>query len=56
VASLSEHTAIRVRADVVELVKAGTDISRARSFLVAHAAPLVPLLERAIEEARAEEE
>jgi hypothetical protein len=44
------------RADVIELIKAGADVARTRTFLVAHAAHLIPALDRAVEEARAEEE
>ncbi len=44
------------RADVIELIKAGADVARARTFLVAHAAQFIPALDRAVEEARAEEE
>lgn len=44
------------RADVIELIKAGADVARARSFLVAHAAQFIPALDRAVDEARAEEE
>ena len=44
------------RADVIELIKAGADVARARTFLVAHAAQFIPALDRAVDEARAEEE
>lgn len=44
------------RADVVELIKAGADVERTRAYLQAHAAELVPELERAIASARAEED
>lgn len=44
------------RADIIELIKAGADVARVRKFLVAHAASLLPALDKAVEEARAEEE
>lgn len=44
------------RADVVELIKAGADVERARNFLTEHASELLPDLERAVEMARAEED
>lgn len=44
------------RADIIELIKAGADVARARAYLVLHAALLLPALEKAVEEARAEEE
>jgi hypothetical protein len=42
-------------ADVVELIKAGADTERARTFLSSNAAELVAKLDRAIATARAEE-
>jgi hypothetical protein len=44
------------RADVIELIKAGADVGRTRTFLTAHAAQYLAALERAVDEARAEEE
>jgi hypothetical protein len=44
------------RADIIELIKVGADVARVRKFLVAHAALLIPALEKAVEDARAEEE
>ncbi len=44
------------RADVVELIKAGADVEKARGWLVQHAPELAAELARAVEAARAEEE
>ncbi len=44
------------RADIIELIKAGADVVRARAFLVSHASQFLPSLDRAVEEARSEEE
>jgi hypothetical protein len=44
------------RADVIELIKAGADVVRARAFLDAHARELVTSLDEATRAAAAEEE
>jgi hypothetical protein len=44
------------RTDVIELVKAGLDVDRCRSYLSAHAPSFVPEFDDAVRRARAEEE
>lgn len=44
------------RADLVELINAGADVPRTRSWLATHAPPLVESLDEAVRAARAEEE
>jgi hypothetical protein len=46
----------RDRTDVIELVKAGLDVERCRSYLTAHAPRLVADFDDAVERARAEDE
>jgi hypothetical protein len=47
---------LRDRADVIEMIKAGLDVSACRAYLAAHAPTLVAELEEASARAQAEEE